>query len=757
MGFDKMKNELRIFSFWSIDDLTDLELVKKQLYNMKSLGFNGVVFHPRRYSGKPAYLSDEYMSAVNSVILYAKSIEMQFWLYDENGWPSGSANGQVLRDIPDLMCKWLECENGKVVIKERAGINSLDARGVSHFIELTHEAYKKKLDNEAFEWVGGFFSDEVGFLEGHGACMDRGGIPWADSIAKAFQDTFDREIYGELPKLFEEEQDDFKAWYWEAVTELLSTTFYGLIEKWCSDNNKLFTAHLKGEENPFFQIGYSGSCFQILKAISVPGIDVLERYAGNSYYLHIASSISKQFGSGIAMAEAMGGAGWGLTPGDVKRYTQKLIDCGINMFVFHINQLHLNYGGITDWPSSIPCHQPWCGAFVQLTNDMKKRAAELKPVDTLLVVPVRGTMKNFAPSLVRGMNEHDGSQQMISKASVISKGAVSAGERLYSEGISFDVTDEKVFENCADCQNRTIRLGNCEYSRVVTVKGCEFSERGTDLLNQIGAVTFSELFADGIRQTDWQIIPPSENRYFVELKAGQGVIDVEYLCDCRLLVSDLCEVKLNGKKLCSTANDEYGFYYPLSKTELFKGRNTVELSTDNAFVYVLGCFAVKNDKPFFEVDARQLRTANGFYIAQPAECGTDFISSGYPFSANPIKLIKQLEGNTSGRIRIGCEHIAAAHVYVDGEDYGWIYEGSDTIQLSSKSKKCELVLEVYQSAYNIYGPHHHLEGDRPLVSPAQFEGKKNFADTPSLPENTLEDDMKFIKWSISENIEIIRE
>ena len=68
------------------------------------------------------------------------------------------------------------------------------------------------------------------------------------------------------------------------------------------ENGKKFTAHLKGEENPFFQIGYSGSCLQVLKNVSVPGIDALERYPGNKYYPCIPSrscaSVRRRNGDG---------------------------------------------------------------------------------------------------------------------------------------------------------------------------------------------------------------------------------------------------------------------------------------------------------------------------------------------------------------------------------------------------------------------------------------------------------------------------
>lgn len=59
------------------------------------------------------------MESLSELILYAKAMGAEFWLYDENGWPSGSADGRVLSSMPELKCRWLEYENGSVSVKEK--------------------------------------------------------------------------------------------------------------------------------------------------------------------------------------------------------------------------------------------------------------------------------------------------------------------------------------------------------------------------------------------------------------------------------------------------------------------------------------------------------------------------------------------------------------------------------------------------------------------------------------------------------------
>ena len=88
-----MRNELNFLAFWAVNDRLKPERMMGQLSDMKEMGFHGTIFHPRYYPGIPAYMSEEYLELLSRLILHAKQIGLQFWIYDENGWPSGSADG----------------------------------------------------------------------------------------------------------------------------------------------------------------------------------------------------------------------------------------------------------------------------------------------------------------------------------------------------------------------------------------------------------------------------------------------------------------------------------------------------------------------------------------------------------------------------------------------------------------------------------------------------------------------------------------
>lgn len=94
------------FWFWN-DDLTADKLIA-QIRDFADKGVMGFVIHPR--IGIPEtipYLSDKYMDLVDAAVKEAASLGMQVILYDEAMYPSGSAQGRVVRDNPEYASRGL--------------------------------------------------------------------------------------------------------------------------------------------------------------------------------------------------------------------------------------------------------------------------------------------------------------------------------------------------------------------------------------------------------------------------------------------------------------------------------------------------------------------------------------------------------------------------------------------------------------------------------------------------------------------------
>jgi len=504
--------QLSFLSLWAINDNLDKALLKKQLKELQSLGLEGVIFHPRYYPGVPRYMSSEYLAIVSEVIMYAKQIGMSFWLYDENGWPSGTAGGQVIEKNPNLKCQWLEWTeaggategtaqhllathedgNGEVThevkLASKQAVSSLDPDATAIFLELTYEGYRKGLEPEAFDYVTGFFSDEVAFLDGHGITFRKGGVPWCDRLPREYESRYGESLYPLLPLLFTdgERASEFRAQYWELLTDALIEGFYEPLAAWCKEHGKLFTAHLKAEENPFFQLSYSGSGFQVLKGVTMPALDALERYPGNHFYPRMVHSISVQEGREGTHVEAMGGAGWGASPESFVDYALWLASHGVDTFTMHLNQFRLSMQAMHDWPPSLPCHMTWKESFPSVLRHIKQEAAKLPDLrhsepELLIVTPTRGVMGAFLPHEACLMNEHDGSGVPDTAAGSISNRFIDMVDRMFAAGIHYELTEERTLEEAAIIADGKVRIGRREYRKVLLANGCLWNVDGAGM------------------------------------------------------------------------------------------------------------------------------------------------------------------------------------------------------------------------------------------------------------------------------------
>ena len=80
--------------FWSWNDKLEKEELLRQIDVMKENGIDGFFMHAR--SGLVTeYLSDEWFELIEACIIRAEELDMEAWAYDENGWPSGFADGKV--------------------------------------------------------------------------------------------------------------------------------------------------------------------------------------------------------------------------------------------------------------------------------------------------------------------------------------------------------------------------------------------------------------------------------------------------------------------------------------------------------------------------------------------------------------------------------------------------------------------------------------------------------------------------------------
>ncbi len=774
----------RFYSLWAINAPLDRLLLCKQLDAMRQLGFDGVVFHPRFYPNMPKYLSEEYLTILSSVILHARQIGLEFWLYDENGWPSGTVGGELLQRFPEDAQQWADLttdgpENSRdriasfehegqrwfVCRRQGAGVDYLNPNLARHFLELTHERYRLGLDARAFEHISTFFCDEPEFGLGHAydQLSPHGAIPWTTRLPELFQQRYGRDLSGVLPQLFFPANGyaETRVQFWELLTDLFCDSFITLIDNWCREHGKRFTAHMKGEEHPLFQVPMVGSCHQVFRRLGLPGIDALERFPSGDFFPRQVASAAHQYGDGRSMVECFGGAGWGARPEDFERYLLWLGRHGITDFVVHLWQYQLNSHAIRDWPASIPVHLNWRDVFPSILRHVK---AELisesnRSIDTLVISPHRGIMAEYKPSELSGMNIHNAATYENSIAGQINTSFLGTIQKLKDAKVGYHLVDERGFED-ATVDGQLLQIGHCKYKSLIIPPGCVFNLRGEELIQRAQAAGImrgvgdipvsSKVMIDALRPDrsivlNWKPVDRPTNFFVPHIEnVGPGlwrtIVESRVPISAEICIADAV-VKAHVNETELTPISAVGEWRscalrPSSNEIILRTRSDI----DTPIVWIRGLFLVRSSSSFGATTETTITTDGPFYLDTqldiPCNCLTE---AGYPFARvlPRMRAAIHLPIETNELIfeDVDCD---AMQVWIDGRDVGYIYGPAWQLALPIGLPWGNHALEIslIPSTYNFFGPHHHIDGDRHVVSPDQFAGKKNFADRPDAPTNT---------------------
>ena len=117
----------------------------------------------------------------------------------------------------------------------------------------------------------------------------------------------------------------------------------------------------------------------------------------------------------------------------------------------------------------------------------------------------------------------------------------------------------------------------------------------------------------------------------------------------------------------------------------------------------------------------------------------NLLAAGFPFCREAVTVRGEIELPPGAVcLRFMEMHADCARVFIDGVDCGWCWGADWSVELSGGISAGRQTLEVrlVPSTFNHFGPHHHVDGDPPVVSPVQFQYVKNFADRPDALVNT---------------------
>ncbi len=248
---------------------------------------------------KEEYLGEKWFSCIEACLKKAKELDMEAWIYDENGWLSGFVGGKLLGK-EEYRARFLEYavgdfdENAFACFVEDAGkgyvgveapckgisiyhnvylriispanTDILNPEVVDAFIEETHEKYFARFPNGFGKELVGFFADEPQFY--------RWATPYTPMLERYFDD-----VRAGLIWLFVQDERGyaFRQKYYRTLNDLYVDVFYKKLYDWCKAHGVKLTGHSVEEPYLFTQMYGGAAVMPSYEYEDILGIDCLER------------------------------------------------------------------------------------------------------------------------------------------------------------------------------------------------------------------------------------------------------------------------------------------------------------------------------------------------------------------------------------------------------------------------------------------------------------------------------------------------
>lgn len=365
--------------FWLLNVKLDRKQLCSQLDDMVAHGAKSVCIHafPKGFRPttmpsemEPDYMTDGYMDVISDVLDHAEKLGMNVWLYDEGGWPSGGACGQVLAKDPAGFAQRsiVPGEDGPVkkvapyITTGSAPYPSVIEKGTTEtFIRLTHEKFREKVSRHFGKTLKFTFTDEPNmpsYYPGRVLC-------WAEDFAEYFQSKKHYDITPYLADLLSADElppklKKVRIDYCDVRADIFIERFLDPVRTWCRENKMLSGGHLNGEDEPNGNVTYGyGHILRALRHLDLPGVDVIWRQLFpaeeiteesraaypescmkdggtwlNRPFPKYASSASHQIGAKYTLSESFAIYGESITPEQIKWLIDYQMVRGVNVFVF---------------------------------------------------------------------------------------------------------------------------------------------------------------------------------------------------------------------------------------------------------------------------------------------------------------------------------------------------------------------------------------------------------------------------------------
>lgn len=581
--FDAPDASWRGKPFWAWNGRLEKAELLRQVHIMKQMGFGGFFIHSRT-GLVTEYLGDEWFELVNACADEAEKLGMEAWLYDEDRWPSGLAGGLVTQH-PEYRALSLRMErmpltdlakaraSDRLVAIFLAEIDGLDVRrferlqhgqapargdnrtllvfrvvenpsssfyngftyldtlnraATDAFLQVTHEAYRKRCGDRLGQSITGIFTDEPHrgrlMVSDGGHAAGGSEAPWTASLPKRFRDDFGYDLIDHLPEIYLRRDGQAVSqvkWHFvECLQRMFLDNFAKPYAEWCRRNKLQVTGHILHEDTLAAQAAMSGSMMRYYEHMDIPGIDVLTR--GNRAYWIVKqlSSSARQLGKTRLLSELYACTGWDMPFSDHKAIGDWQALFGINLRCPHLSWYTMEGEAKRDYPASFNHHSTWWQHYETVERYFARIGiilAQGQPAcDVLVINPVESVWcqvhEGWAHWLDSSAEWH---QQLMGSYTQIFAWLCGAQ-------IDFDYGDEDMLARLGTVHSGGLQVGKARYRTVVVPRLTTMRSSTLALLKHFKASGGTVIFADA---------PPQ----YINAQPSQDA--VELAADCQLLQS----------------------------------------------------------------------------------------------------------------------------------------------------------------------------------------------------------------------------
>ena len=517
----------RSIPFWSLNGKLTKPELKRQILNMKKMGFGGAFLHSRT-GLETEYLSEEWFELMD----YCKDVllenDMEVYLYDEDRYPSGTCGGEVtkVKEFKEKSMNYFEVtnfekfekpadfvalfavkqgKNGKCLSYHKIEnfdevldgekvycfyvyymeddpfyngncmLDAMNKDATNKFIELTHEEYKKRFGHLFGKEIKGIFTDEpcrgpmfTGFTHIAPHCENL--IPYTYTLFDEFKKRMGYDLLEKLPELwFGLESDVFVKTtydYVEVLEELFLENFAEPYAEWCKNNNLKFVGHILHEDHLAAQVNMSGSMMRFYEYFDYPGMDNLG--AHNDFYNvpALVNSVAKQLGKEYVLDELYGVSGWPMKLEDYKRIGDWQTAGGVTLRVPHLCWYTMKGEAKRDCPASIFHQSAWYLDYKYVEDYFARLTYLLKEGQDLTDIAIINPVESCWG--LANQYAYAGFECAKEETYVrLEKEYYELYKGLFFAGYNIDYIDEGLFAKYGNVSNNSFACGKMKYKTIL--------------------------------------------------------------------------------------------------------------------------------------------------------------------------------------------------------------------------------------------------------------------------------------------------